>query len=982
MNDKHQVFAEHFTALANARCSFPVFVIEHGFDAAELADLKSTVALQLELDPHLERAAWTSSYLPLLVIATEVGYRYRGTGTDFWPVLFRELGVEAGPEFRAGTSRLFELGHRSFRLARPGNSAWERQFPHIAWPIGNALVPLEIQPQLTDALRRAIRAGIAADDTKALFDYLTTLAAGHASRRFENWLRQRETALEVMRRLLTPESDGWLSQSFLRRIDSDLRKDLGAFRAISEARRISARRVKHLSEFPPSRFVLSLVDGTPGQLLIRGPVLSSERRNEAIAALRIQGDRIRAEGAGQSILLRSFLAGNEIAIGPVGHLPNAPLRRGDASHATEGLASTVLGRLQPREATFFLIEPGECAAHAVFPKEILAPDVAVLQMQRINHNDSPEFRRLETSLQADATLLQKNSFTILERKPTLRVLGLPMPGTQLKFTSGFPVVALPKNADIDVLLDNKHTALGSFRIKGADWAIFQPCEGAHWLGPTDADDHERIAFDVIEPPDVEPACITILPVGATMADIQGGRLEIIITAPLPLESVPVRLHLLSSDQPDVIVEDIFDCLPVRIAGRSPLMEKLLSQLEERHSDIVGLRLKIEVSGLLSSSIVLPPVHRELHYNPASGQWAGDSDEDRNFSSLIATPQAPLPDATADDVSGFRLVLPDAPEHESLRAGLIISGRASMHIGSQEAETVVLPQLLREAETRAGRAGLVDVVRATVAWKLAEAGDLISDWRRRSVADCLEGAAIGLFCGPSWRELETDIDLSILSQHGALLRSAQSFGLVSGVDLPQIEPGSDRAFLEGRLLARLGEVVPDVGDALARWDEELGGDLDLAVIDAYEDLRRHLQDTDHIAFDEVDMSREAKAWHTALTQARNMPLLPMFQCFILPEARWSALMNPWYHDLTKDDLVDLLDACHVDASRRPGQRWLGRPELRAMLQLWLSPQSMIDVEDWAQLLSKGLADMQTARAVRYVALRWKLARLDMPDRTVA
>lgn len=90
------------------------------------------------------------------------------------------------------------------------------------------------------------------------------------------------------------------------------------------------------------------------------------------------------------------------------------------------------------------------------------------------------------------------------------------------------------------------------------------------------------------------------------------------------------------------------------------------------------------------------------------------------------------------------------------------------------------------------------------------------------------------------------------------------------------------------------------------------------------------------------------------------------------------MNTWYAELTEDDLVDLLDSCHVDAFRRPGLRWLGRAELRTMLQLWLSPRAMIEADEWPRFLAKGLSDIQTSRAVRYVALRRKLALLDMPD----
>ena len=976
--DEHKALAKHFSDLAESRSQLPVFAIEHGLDTEALAKLKTTVALVLETDPQLQGVMWNWTYLPLLVMATEVGYRYRGTGTDFWPVLSQELGIEAGFRFRAGISRIFELGHQSFRLAQPGDSGWERHFPHIAWPIGNAVVPLEIQPQLSEALRRAVRTGISVDNTEALYEHLKVLAAGHTSRRFENWLHRSDVALEVMRRLLAPDSDGWLSQGILSRIDDDIRGDLGASRAINEARRISARRSARLAEVPRSLFALDLIDGVVEKLLIRGPALPSNLRDEVTAALRIQGDRMRAIGSDQSILLRSFLAGGEIPMGSVGTLPEAPLRRGDTLLSTPVLADTMLERLQPLDATYFLIEPGEHAAHAVFPKEVLAPDAAVLQRLKIDDHESLEFQRLVASSAADAALLRNSGFTILERQPTLRVLGLPMSGAQSRFAADFPILVAPRHADLVPLLDGSQPAFGSLHLRGVTWAMFQPSAGEHWVAPADADDHEKLELHVIEPPDVEPASVTILPAEANMVDLADGTLEIRITAPLALEELRIRLRVSSSNQPNILVEDIVDRLPARINGRTPLMQALRSQLAEQWTEISGVRLVVEVRGLLSATISLPPIRRDLRYDPATGHWFSESEDGRTLKSLTATLLAPLPTATDNHMTGFRLVLPDAPDHEALRAGLVISGGTTVRIGQQEPARIVLPTLLREADSRDGRTGLVEIARATLAWQLAEVADPVASWHRQAVVSHLECAAVELLCGPAWGTMETGIDLSILSPHGALYRSAGTLGLISGEGLPRIESVSDLAFLRNRLVARLRETVPDIDDALARWDVELAGDLDLAVIDAYEDLRLHLQSTDREAFEEVDMSRHAKDWRMALEQARHMPLLPMFHRFILPEARWTALMSPWYDDLSEDDLVDLLDSCHVDALRRSGLRWIGRPELRTLLQFWVSPRALINAEDSLRLLAKGLSDMQTARAVRYVALRHKLAQLEMPD----
>lgn len=979
LSGQHHVLAEHFANLSRERGELPVFAIEHGLDDLALEALRRSVSRQLEEDPQLAGAAWSWRYLPLVVVATEVGYRYRGTGTDFWPVLALELGIDAGHTFRTGLSRLFELGHRSARLARPGDSPWERHFPHISWPIGNSLVPLEIQPQLTDALRRAVRAGISADDTDRLLEYMRGLAAGHSSRRFEHWLLQRDVALEVMRRLLAPESPGWLSETILQRIDRDIRKDRGAYRAITEARKTVARRSARLAQIAPSRYVLALEDETPRHLIIRGPTLPAQSRDEVIAALRIHGDRIRASGGVQAVPLASFLAGGEITLGKVFPFPSSPLRRDDALDVDEGTAKATLERLQPLQPEFFLVEAGGMMAFAVFPNEKLQPDSVIIQCIRVDDEENLETRILHTSDSADCEVLRRRGFVVAERGPTLRLIGLPGPGSSDRFLACFPVLATQRiGACTELLLDGSAVPGELLRIRGIDWRALRPDIGLHVIEPADGGDLDRREFEVVEPPDLEPASVKVLPGNANISDLEAGRLEIRIGAPLALEDLPIRIRILSPNESELASEGMIERLPATITGRSPLLNHIQTGLAGRRASDSGLRLHVEVEGLLERVISLPPARRELRYDWDTGKWTRTDNDEKELPSILATPAEPLLGAGADAWEGARLVLPDAADHEALAAGLIFPGKASARIGLGERSSVKLPALLREPSSRSDGVGLIELARAHAAWQLAEANDLLANWQRWAIVEELEGALIEQLCGANWRKLETGLDISILTRHGALLRCADALGLVSGKDLPRIETAADREFLQDRLITRFRETVPDVPEALLQWNEDLAGDLDLAVIDAYEDLRHQLETSGIDAFDEVDMSRPAATWRKALERSREMPLLPMFRPLILPDARWPSLVSPWYSELGEDDLVDLLDSCHVDAFRRPGLRWLGRAELRTMLQLWLSPKLMVETEGWRDLLAKALSDVQTSRAVRYVALRRKLALEDLPD----
>lgn len=979
LTNQHQALAERFLELAQTRGQLPVFVIEHGLGERALEDLTKLVSQQIEKNPHLSGAMWAWSYLPLLVIATEVGYRYRGTGTDFWPVLSQELGSEAGPAFRSGLSRLFELGHKKFGLARPGDSPWERHFPHISWPIGNSVVPLEIQPQLTDALRRAVRAGVAADDTDRLLDYLKALAAGHASRRFENWLLKGEVALEVMRRLLAPESEGWLSGSLLARVDQDIRKDWGALRAITEARKTVATRTARLTQIAASRYVLALRDGQPRHLGIRGPTLPAQLRDEVIAALRIHGDRIRAVDGIHVISLRAFLAGGEIVLKNIVPFPISPLRRDDAFDLDEGIAKTTLERLQPLEPEFFAVESDGLSAHAVFPGEKLQPETRILQLIRAGEDDNGETRALETSDPSDIEFLRRRGFVISDRVPTLRIAGLPAPGAASRFIDEFPVLVSQRGvADAEFLLDGAVTSGDPVSIGGTDWKAIRPDVGLHLIEPAEGRELDRLEFEVVEPPDIEPAMVKLLPTNANVSDLETGRLEIRVTAPLALEAVPIRIRVVSPNEPALVAQGVIDRLPARLTGRSPLLHEIQTKLAGQRPNENGLRLHVEAEGLLEKVFSLPPVRREIIYDGETGEWTKSGNDAGATPSITATVVAPLLGAENDRSPGeTRLVLPDAADHEALTAGLILSGSGSTRLGLGDRRGVSLPALLREPTSSEKGVGIIELARANVAWQLAEANDLLGNWQRWSVVEELEAALIEQLCGARWRRLEAGIDLSILSPHGALLRCADALGLVSGEDLPNIETAGDREFLRERLVVRLREAVPDIPEALLQWTEDLAGELDLAVIDAYEDLRQKLEADGMEAFDDVDMARPAETWRDALERSREIPLLPMFRPFILPEARWLALIKPLYGEMTEDDLVDLLDTTHLDASRRPGLRWLGRSEIRTMLQLWLSPKAMVETEGWREFVSKGLSDVRTSRAVRYVALRRKLALGDLP-----
>lgn len=970
---EHTHFSEKFLGLYRERAPFPVYAIEHGLGVDGLASLRTQVVSQLRAQPSLEAPWWLQNYLPLLIAATEVGYRYRGTGTDFWPVLTAELQVEDGDQFRRGLSRLFEMGHRDHHLEKPGRSPWEHHFPHIAWPIGNACVPRELHRHLAAALREAVRDGITAEQPDEFLTYLRDLAAGRASRRFESWLQRRDLAQEIIRRLLVPDRAGWLCENFLSRLDGDLKRDRHARRAISEARRKNAKSGMRIPAIPPARFVLELENMVPVALLVRGPTLSRQDREDVISVLRIPWDTIRAGRDGSKMDLAQFLAGGDLALGDAMDMKDDVLFSGNNAIGRTSGASKLFERLQPRTSDFFLLQDNGRSAEAIFPEDIVNHDATVIQILRSETSERLQFRQL--SANADKAILRRHGFVVASETPPFQVVGLPMSGVSQTFSSGFPVFALTRRDAVVPKLDGTLLSSGFTAFAGEEWHVFFPGEGNHNL-VGDGED-ESFEFSVVKPPDIDPATIRISPETPSLRDLENGTLSIAAAAPLPLEDLDLKLSLFLPAGEVIYARSRITRLPAVVGGNAPVINELRKALAEHASDPDDARLLVELKGFAPLEVWMRPSGKNLSYDYARGVWIGMPD-DITWPALVATGSSPFPKRNTSENSDVVLNLPEAPDYDALPVGFVTSNASTIHLGDIVGGPIPVPKVRREEAAKGAEAGSGDLVYAYLAWKLSEPNSWVANFRRRAVELSLERGLVELFCGQEWAKIEGDLDLSILTPHGALYRATFRNGLLSGGDLPHLQEPGDQTFLRERLEERFGQLVSDLRNSIEVLDDNLAGDFDFALIDAFEDLRNDLKRRGRETFDEVDIYYSPEQWRSVLVEAADISLLQDFKRYILPETRWQRLINAWYDDVSDDSLVDLLVESHVDPSRRPGFKWIGRAEIRTMLQLWLSPNEVFRSENWRTTLAKGLSDRQTARAVRYVALRKKLAMFDLPE----
>ena len=192
--------------------------------------------------------------LPLLVVSTEVGYRYRGSGTDFWPVLETEFGVRFSATDRQRIRDLFSSASKSYRGAEPPDTPWAKAFRLIAWPITHALVPLEFHRPLALTLANL---RVKVDELSDVdLHRAVRIAASSTSARFSTLLEDSALIVAVTRRLLG-DGTGELCPETMRRIAEDLAADQVTRRAVAVARRVQRTVVPK-----PSRALLPSVVGS------------------------------------------------------------------------------------------------------------------------------------------------------------------------------------------------------------------------------------------------------------------------------------------------------------------------------------------------------------------------------------------------------------------------------------------------------------------------------------------------------------------------------------------------------------------------------------------------------------------------------------------------------------------------------------------------------------------------------------------------
>ncbi len=244
LSDWHGRLDERFRTLRDERYQLgagrPLFALEHGLSPDnDLPDLAKAVRAAV-LDSALLS---TRHWLPLVVYAAEVGYRYQGD--EYWPVFEEETPgwKRLGNPGRVFVRKRYERFAESYGGAVP-SGAWAAWFKNIAWPITHAILPTDLQRHLARLLydyRRAFTNQLL-DDHDAL-GALLARRSHDTSARFRKFAENSQLLGLVAASLLLGDDHGstLLEQSTLHRIVEDLSHERQAGAWLSDAKKAAIR---------------------------------------------------------------------------------------------------------------------------------------------------------------------------------------------------------------------------------------------------------------------------------------------------------------------------------------------------------------------------------------------------------------------------------------------------------------------------------------------------------------------------------------------------------------------------------------------------------------------------------------------------------------------------------------------------------------------------------------------------------------------
>ena len=970
------------------RQGLPVFGLEHGLTAERSLDLKNALG-------HLVRIQGAESIFktfPLSVVAcsSEIGYEYRGTGTDFWPKFEREIAASIGEAGRQAHTGAFLYAHKTLGLMAPPETPWTRNFRHIAWPITNAIASREIHRPLAIALRRTMTFAFTDVSLDELVARLTIEARSQQNTRLIEWLQQADVASALISRLLDlPIDDSTVEIVSLDRIVADLEADPIARQSVMSAlERRKATKTKRASPLFRFRIVLEAGGAVSAALQVPnldGPVLESLESELA----RCGGTVSLAEG-GCELSFSRLAVGTELDLrmtsfhallsGNTYFLHDAGASYGQLEQLRD-LMPTV------RDPMIFVEDamPGHFGEWTSVRKIPKGRRVLFVTTKPIAE---PEGLRCIANLEG-VTILEIELPSIMGERH------LSSAGAQIDFEPLFEIIGGIQIAEgilgpvflrgMPVLVKREFGAPG-------EWTVRSSAAGPLRLGEKDvaalldsAPDHQEIQVDsgkVAGKTEVSfysvreagrPLSIRLDPSSPSVEDIQRGQLRMQIDCPLELTDVGISITVDAGGTTLASASGAVTQIPATIGASSGIVRDLAQKLVLAAPDRTGhLFLEVSLHRIWKQRWRLDWDPVEVSWLNNDGAWLAVSDE-QEFEVSLSEAATPLSRKAYDKKFGgpstFRVLLPEA-NGTAVYLGAICDGPKKFSPGDIASK---LPA--KSARTLTGgqdTAGFEETVQGYLLWSVARPVHPIASAASRTVARRIEQVITEQLCGRTWLHEENRSQISAGSLFDVLALQAAESELAAGGELPPV-PARLQSSFDRCLSEKMRLAWPQLSaDKLNIDFENFAAKMDGAVASTFEEIASYLEGENAEAFGDVDPYSEPSDWQSALIAAVERMDGTQLSRMILPTERGEQLQN-WDYSLPEADLVSFLAEIHTDLAPPGRGQWIAPSNIQDCLHLWIEPVNLLRQEDWLASLARFLQDRQTARALRYAALRFRAAR---------
>lgn len=903
----------------------------------------------LKVGSLLERAP-----LYLCAIASEIGFRFEGVGTEYWNKLAAALGVPITMSERARFSDTFAALAKKYALSCPTDSAFSSHFSIISWPIANALLPLDLLGPVTRMLARAPTTALPGPGRPINFPSLRAWASATEGARLIDWLRLEAASERVLTALLSENRSGGLSATSYARLYDAVARSSEAFFATRAARqRVRRADVGAIPQLGLGRLTLTR-DAVGLKLYVSWPSLPTHLADEARVTARAAGWRPQFWGAGARLHSDTALGAGPFLLTHT-QVPRADQPAYAELAATFGEGSNVAAALAGRtidwsENLLFDMNADRNVGEQRFgPFDSasgpawIACSTEITKLDRLRSvGKLAGYRLFEADLASDADreILAKEGLLVAHD----RTIAVRHPIDAITAPEG---VARPSRPFVIYRPGPPITISEPERLEINDRA-----------GYTTGSDQIRLRCEPATEPDPSPISLSLFERDSAFSALTERRLQLRVESVHALRDVPITVELEINGKLTVRCTAHVSELPATIDVQSPLLKGL-------YADTVRNRLLESGAGTLRFSVGhLAEIELALTRPVGAVDWSTDPprliEADANAELVCASATAPhrfsataVVMQPARSATGYGLRFTDGRIADPIH----LLASPQFNLGDFTANFSID---LGSRQFRDGGRGSGELARARIAWSRAECSSLQALAAKSRVVQQFEEPLVYNLCGRDWYDNEEAERTTRTDPHEALYLVALEQGLANlpdGVPERYVIDFAETFAVHARTLDPdwpVGRVTP--------LDGAMDDALNLGFADAVKRIqaRGELPDADP---DDCDFGNPEDAWAAAAGGALGQIHRERLARLIAPSEGGRQLRDRFYAHVGIAEMAEDLAAWTRKFALPRGQ--LSADAAAAALQLWLSPVACDGVDAAMRVL---INDPFVARATRYAAVR--------------